>query len=167
MLTEGAVLKEGIQNVIKMSIITMGVTSSTSSAQELYQESISVRISNPESSFALSVWVGSCQEFCQDPSRFWYWLWKRHASYRKMFAGRVARNVSMPASLSLQFDWWGHRLHCSIVWSGVELSLSVYTSLHNYFCLLLSSGFQEPCTQCHTGGAHAATTRSTEIKSVR
>lgn len=107
------------------------------------------------------------QEFCQAPSRFWYWLWKRHASYLKTFAGRVARNVSMPASLSLQFDWWGHRLHCSIVWSGVELSLSVYTSPHNYFCLLLSSGFQEPCTQCHIGGAHAATARSTEIKSVR
>lgn len=38
-----------------MSIITMGATSSTSSAQELYQESISVRISNPESSFASNV----------------------------------------------------------------------------------------------------------------
>lgn len=33
----------------------MGVTSSMSSAQELYQESISVRISNPESFFALNV----------------------------------------------------------------------------------------------------------------
>lgn len=113
------------------------------------------------------MWVSSCQGFCPVPSRFWYWLWKRHTSYLKTFAGRVAQNVSVLASLGLQFEWWGNRLHCSIVWSGVELSLSVYTSLHNYFCLWLSSGLHEPCTECHTRGAHAATTRSTEIKSVR
>lgn len=105
----------------------MGVTSSMSSAQEVYLESISMRISNPESSFALNVWVSRCEGFCWVPARFRYWLWKTHTSYLKKFARRVARNVSMPASLSLQFDWLGNRLQCSFAWSGVVLSLSVYS----------------------------------------